>query len=424
MSIIVKKAKPKIEYTQIANCVARDMRLSHEARGVLLYIQSLPNGASFQLSDLMQEKTDQHPSCQRDKLQRIMKELRLAGYATLVRTAKGSHYEASADPQSDTCDNNLPDNIDYNASQSIPTTGQSGSHNTKEIKDSKTSLSEKPLQGDGKKQPPPVGDIIAIAKQIKKSVLPETAMNTTAIKPAIDNPPVQQIEEIVMLNLNTAQEILLMVLTRAWMKESTIKIKADDISWLLDLVDIGLVEQKTVASGKMYKLTDKGYRVKNPPTEPGRKEENDRLVKALSAAYGTSPAGKDYGNYIRVARDLLEAKIIVKDDLWHAGIIEDKFKSYMKYIREIADEQGGWTVTINSLTTNNRMSEYRAKRAGTFQQGAAGTDEYKIIMTVDEPIPPPDELAVPRHLIEQWIAEDKAKAEAKVRAAVEGDNND
>lgn len=246
-----------------------------------------------------------------------------------------------------------------NSWQANPKSGggcnESDDINNKSFKDSKHLLTEDTLQGDGKKLPPPAEDVLASDFATQDNIVQVEVETTNLIKTTI---PIN-IEVDPVPDLMASQEILLLVLTRAWMKESTIEKRAGDISWLPDLVKIGLVEQKT-AIGEMYRLTDKGYHVKNPPTEPGRKEENDKLVSALSQAYGTVPTGKDYGNYIRVARELLDAGIVKEQDLIKPDTLRTKFKSYMKYIHEIAAEQGGWTPTINSLTTNGRMSEYLA----------------------------------------------------------------
>jgi hypothetical protein len=72
---------------------------------------------------------------------------------------------------------------------------------------------------------------------------------------------------------------------------------------------------------------------------------NDALVDALGKALGIIAVGKDYGNYLKVAQDIVAA-----------GIVPDEFALFVGSVKREA--AGKWKVTPNSLTINGRMSEY------------------------------------------------------------------
>lgn len=74
-------------------------------------------------------------------------------------------------------------------------------------------------------------------------------------------------------------------------------------------------------------------------------QRNADLVQQLCDALGIKElADADYGNFVRVAKAI--------DSAGH------KIAPYVSYVRQLAREQGGWTVTVNSLITNGRLSSY------------------------------------------------------------------
>jgi hypothetical protein len=82
---------------------------------------------------------------------------------------------------------------------------------------------------------------------------------------------------------------------------------------------------------------------------------NDALVEALRQAYFTArklpvqELGRtDYGNYQKRAKELIDG-----------GIAADQFQAYIEYWHKAA-VNGGWTLTLNSLTSGGRMADYKA----------------------------------------------------------------
>lgn len=78
----VIKANLSANFVVVPNSAAQDKSLSWEARGVLVFMLSMPNDWAMHRSWLQ----EQCESCGRDKLVRILKELEDGGY--LLRTAK------------------------------------------------------------------------------------------------------------------------------------------------------------------------------------------------------------------------------------------------------------------------------------------------------------------------------------------------
>lgn len=82
---------------------------------------------------------------------------------------------------------------------------------------------------------------------------------------------------------------------------------------------------------------------------------NDALVEALRQAFfkgrklPVPELGRtDYGNYQKRARELVDG-----------GIPTDTFQAYVEYWHKAA-VNGGWTLTLNSLTSGGRMADYKA----------------------------------------------------------------
>lgn len=72
----------KEKYTQISNRLINDRSLSWDARGLLIYLLSKPNGWIVRLGDLI----NQSPSAGRDKVKRILGELNDGGYLYRYKT--------------------------------------------------------------------------------------------------------------------------------------------------------------------------------------------------------------------------------------------------------------------------------------------------------------------------------------------------
>jgi DNA-binding IclR family transcriptional regulator len=67
--------------------LAQDTRLSFEARGAMLYILSMGEGARFTPADLMREG-----KLGRNRAYRLLKQLRTAGYIEYVQKRRGGYY--------------------------------------------------------------------------------------------------------------------------------------------------------------------------------------------------------------------------------------------------------------------------------------------------------------------------------------------
>ncbi len=73
----ILKNDSRDRFTVISNSVLEDGRLSWDARGILCYLLSKPTGWQVRIAELQKAG-----NCGRDKIQRIMRELRAAGYVT------------------------------------------------------------------------------------------------------------------------------------------------------------------------------------------------------------------------------------------------------------------------------------------------------------------------------------------------------
>jgi hypothetical protein len=90
------------------------------------------------------------------------------------------------------------------------------------------------------------------------------------------------------------------------------------------------------------------------PAPPKRKrsekqQRQDRVIDALVAAFDYSaPTKSDYGKLRKVAKELLDTDKITHEDI----------PALVKFVRQEANEQGGWTVTPTSLMVNGRVGRY------------------------------------------------------------------
>lgn len=107
-----------------------------------------------------------------------------------------------------------------------------------------------------------------------------------------------------------------------------------------------------IADGKVISMTDvmENQKPKEKPRSE-KQQQNDQLVESLGKAFGAEAMGSDYGLYAKVANTLIKATIQMEE-----------FPQYIRRLRNKAKEQGNWTVTIGSLISNGRPSEYVAAR--------------------------------------------------------------
>jgi hypothetical protein len=97
-----------------------------------------------------------------------------------------------------------------------------------------------------------------------------------------------------------------------------------------------------------------GKTLPEAPAPPKRKrsekqQRQDRVVDALVAAFDYSaPTKSDYGKLRKVAKELLDTDKITHEDV----------PALVKFVRQEANEQGGWTVTPTSLMVNGRVGRY------------------------------------------------------------------
>ena len=86
----------------------------------------------------------------------------------------------------------------------------------------------------------------------------------------------------------------------------------------------------------------------------------------LADAMGIKLVKKDWSLYTKIAKELIDA-----------GIPEAEFGQYVGRIRKISKQQKNWNVTVNSLVSNGRMSEYVTARDHY-------TAQQKTVLSLDE----------------------------------------
>lgn len=157
--------------------------------------------------------------------------------------------------------------------------------------------------------------------------------------------------KLCLSDFSFAQQKSIKALYRQWRKLDKLVISGFDVAQLEDLLAMGLAEQKTNAAGQpLVRLTEAGHTLKQSPKDATKLADNRELAQLLSEAIGIEPQGRDFGVYIKTAQILEET-----------GILRDQFKTYVGYVRQEAIDQGGWPVTVTSLTSaNGRMSRYLA----------------------------------------------------------------
>jgi hypothetical protein len=104
MTIITRKRSEN--FAIVPNAVAEDDRVSFEARGVLVYLLAKPNDWHVQIKDIMRAG-----NIGRDKVYRILKELRTAGYVRLVVHRNADQTIASQEYE--VYDNPVPDQLPF-----------------------------------------------------------------------------------------------------------------------------------------------------------------------------------------------------------------------------------------------------------------------------------------------------------------------
>jgi hypothetical protein len=104
MTIITRKRSEN--FAIVPNAVAEDDRISFEARGVLVYLLAKPNDWHVQIKDIMRAG-----NIGRDKVYRILKELRTAGYVRLVVHRNADQTIASQEYE--VYDNPIPDQLPF-----------------------------------------------------------------------------------------------------------------------------------------------------------------------------------------------------------------------------------------------------------------------------------------------------------------------
>lgn len=117
-------------------------------------------------------------------------------------------------------------------------------------------------------------------------------------------------------------------------------------------------EKEPIAVGKVIHMPTTNSSDGQEPikkTRSTKQLENDQLVEALGKAYGIEAQGDDYGLYATVAKSLIKA-----------GIPMEEFPQYVKRCRAKA-KQKDWELTIPSLKSGGRPSEYVAAR-NAYQQ--------------------------------------------------------
>lgn len=297
------------EFVIIPNSLAQCKEASLEAIGLLTHLLSLPSEWIIKLENLH----TRFNICE-SKLRRIIKELIELGYVARESyiNNKGQKrwmpYQVFANPaKNPTHSQNPLVEIQHVENQQV-----------KDIKD---------IKNDKEK------------KLITLPILTDSNRETsdTDLKP------------------NPAQLKLLQTLTRRWTKVSTYESRDVDMQGMGACISNGWIEQKRSYDYIFQiRLSIAGKAIKSPAkpkVDPGIQAANRALADKLALAMDVKPVGKDYGNYIKVARDLNDA-----------GIKPEKFSDYLRYVHGLSARQGGWDVTVNSLTSNGRMSEYIARQ--------------------------------------------------------------
>lgn len=80
--MIVRSPRPETNWTVIQNNVLRDRRLSFKARGLLIYLLSMPDNWAVSADRIAQTGPDK-----RDAIRAALKELETAGYVARERHA-------------------------------------------------------------------------------------------------------------------------------------------------------------------------------------------------------------------------------------------------------------------------------------------------------------------------------------------------
>jgi hypothetical protein len=87
----------------------------------------------------------------------------------------------------------------------------------------------------------------------------------------------------------------------------------------------------------------------------------------LGKAYGVMPVGGDYGLYGKVCKALT-----------HAGIEPSDYSKYVQWIKQQSKLTGNWKVTIPSLISNGRLSEYIAIQKNKSQLSVVQKDVISV----------------------------------------------
>jgi hypothetical protein len=197
-------------------------------------------------------------------------------------------------------------------------------------------------------------------------------------------------------DLDVRLRVALEKLNRRWrnvarLTSSHIGIGESQIS---DLFDLGLIENRTMGNGSIqYRISEAGKALLNPSKskKPKVKLRNDKLVLMLGSAMSLTsepiePVGRDYGNYVKIAKEIYTGIIGNLDDLNDDNLdsidwnhIKKEFAAFVQSVRRDAKNQGNWKVTINSLIYNGRMTDYVTMR----DSGRAQVDPnapFKIIV--------------------------------------------
>lgn len=199
---------------------------------------------------------------------------------------------------------------------------------------------------------------------------------------------------VYLLSLPTTWEIHLSTLERKGMKRDKIRRVMKELS---DNGYAALVKdqnEKGIFEGSHYEIfaipeqnpylnreTEKPSVGKNRVSVKQQLEKKEKAVEKkdpkpqeqLALVLGKTLASGDWGNYGKVCKTLSAS-----------GINPDSYADYYGFIQKLSKAQGNWEITVNSLVTNGRMSDYLTSKQKEEKVSVVTTTPTKTVSAANE----------------------------------------
>ena len=287
----------RTDYTMLSNAILQDKTMTYEARGMLCYLLSHPQDWDVRVKDLQQH-------CGKARVYRILKDLIEHRYVQRVAVRN---------------DQNQFVEWIYTVSEE-----------QHEAKRDDANPSE----------PEPLTDFPQLAEpQLENG---DTYKGITSTKEELNK------EQLFASPDGNAETVLAEIAKHPDMQRKLDYVLQDVLH--VQSVDAALYGE-TVIEADALVTADEPKTMYDKPARPGnisdKQYDNLRPVYALGAAMGKIVADSDIGLYKREAKKLMDS-----------GIAPAAFPDYVQAIRVVAQRQGGWDVTVTSLTTNGRITDY------------------------------------------------------------------